>query len=497
MNERSRLITRLALLLVCGFLAVTVGAYLVSRQTIREGILEQTLPLTGDTIYSEIQKDILRPVFISSLMAHDTFLRDWILDGEKDAEQIDRYLKEVKIKYGTISSFFVSERSRRYYHGAGVLKTVDERELRDTWFFRVRGMQPDYEINVDPDLANRDTMTIFINHKVSDYAGNFIGATGVGLTLDTVSHLLAAYESRFQRRIYFVDGLGNIVLGGKAARARTGSIREQPGVRDIAGEILANGGKPHELSYVQDGSTILVNARHIPELNWYLIVEQDDREAIRPAQHVLILNLAISAAITLLVLGTAFVALTRYQRQLEKAAATDPLTGLLNRQAFDLVFDVALRESQRDGQALSAVLIDVDFFKAVNDTHGHLVGDAVLRAVADLLKGQLRDADVMARWGGEEFLVLLKDCPLQNALGVAEKLRGKVEAHRFAALPGSPPLTISLGIAQLDPGESTGSLFNRADAALYAAKRNGRNRVEVSDAADASAVAPSGRSANT
>ncbi|MBI2309240.1 MAG: GGDEF domain-containing protein [Rhodocyclales bacterium] len=478
LTERTRLLTRLTLMLVAGFLAVSLGAYWVSRDTLRHNLAAEGLPLTGDNIYSEIQKDILRPVFISSLMANDTFLRDWILSGERDTAQIARYLKEIKEKYGTLTSFLVSARSGNYYHGGGVLKQVRPDEPRDAWFYRVREMQPPYELNVDPDAANRDIKTIFINYRVLDYDGRFLGATGVGLPLALVAKQIESYEARFRRRIYFLDAAGRVVLAAGAVQPGAASIRETPGIRDIADQVLQRNTTPQQLEYTLDGATVLVNARHIPELNWQLVVEQGDAEAVRPVRQVLLRNLGISALVTLLVLITALIAINRYQRRLEETAATDTLTGALNRQAFDIAFQVALHDCQRKDLPLSAILIDLDHFKQINDTRGHLAGDRALRAVADLLRRQLREADVMARWGGEEFLVLLKDCPLAHALTVAEKLRAAVAAPEFAAAGASPPLTISLGVAEHVAGDTAEALFGRADRALYLAKRNGRNRVE-------------------
>ncbi|MFC5301398.1 sensor domain-containing diguanylate cyclase [Azospira restricta] len=481
-TERTRLLARIALLLVAGFLAVSLGAYWVSRDTLRHNLAAEGLPLTGDNIYSEIQKDILRPVFISSLMANDTFVRDWLLSGEKDTAQIARYLREIKEKYGTLTSFLVSDLSANYYYVDGVLKRVRPDEPRDAWFYRVREMQPAYELNVDPDAANRDIKTIFINYRVFDYDGRFIGATGVGLPLALVAQQIESYETRFRRRIYFLDAAGRVVLASGRTPPAAASIRETPGIRDVAERILQRHGSPQQLEYAHDGATVLVNARHIPELDWHLVVEQNDADAVRPVRQVLLVNLAISALVTLLVLTTALIAINRYQHRLEKAAATDPLTGALNRLAFDVVFQVALRDCQRNGQALSAILIDLDLFKQINDSRGHLAGDQVLRAAAELIRSQLREADVMARWGGEEFLVLLRDCPLENALNVAEKLRVTVAAHDFAAGGETQPLTISLGVAEHAAGDSAEALFHRADRALYQAKRNGRNRVETTPA---------------
>ncbi|HEX5803745.1 MAG TPA: sensor domain-containing diguanylate cyclase [Azospira sp.] len=486
LSEHTRLLTRLALMLIAGFLAVSIGGFLVSRDALRHNLIDETLPLTGDNIYSEIQKDILRPVFISSLMANDTFLRDWILGGEQDPAQVARYLKEIKEQYGTLTSFLVSAKSANYYHSGGLLKQVRPDEARDAWFYRVREMKEAYELNVDPDAANQDTRTIFINYRVLDYDGRFIGATGVGLPLALVAEQIESYEKRFQRRIYFLDNAGRVVLAarGLPAAGTARSIREQPGIGGIAERILQRNPAPVQLEYEQDGTTRLVNARHIPELDWHLVVEQDESGAVGPVRQVLMLNLGISALVTLLVLATALLAVNRYQRRLEDTAATDPLTGALNRHAFDLVFEITLRDAQRNDQRLSAILIDIDFFKEINDTHGHLGGDQVLRRITAIIRGQLREADVMARWGGEEFLVLLKDCPLENAVSVAEKLREAVAGHDFGLLGGAPhaqTLTISLGVASHTAGDTADSLFGRADRALYLAKRNGRNRVEAAE----------------
>ncbi|MBU1397663.1 MAG: GGDEF domain-containing protein, partial [Proteobacteria bacterium] len=165
-SQKNRLILIISLLLITGFLITSLASFFVSRASLRSQISEKELPLTGDNIYSEIQRDLLSPVFISSLMAADTFLRDWVIKGEQDTTKITRYLKEIKTKYNTYTSFFISDRTSNYYYAGGILKKVSPEEDRDKWYYRVREMKPDYEINIDPDMANKDTMTIFINYRV-------------------------------------------------------------------------------------------------------------------------------------------------------------------------------------------------------------------------------------------------------------------------------------------------------------------------------------------
>ena len=482
--EKFRLLVGLSILLVAGFVTTIVASYLVSRDAIRQSVVEQALPLTSDNIYSEIQKDILRPVFISSLMASDTFLRDWMMDGEKDVDQISRYLKQVKDKYNMITSFLVSEKTRQYYYADGLLKTVHENDPRDVWFYRVRNLKQEYETNVDLDMANRDAMTIFINHRVFDYAGNFIGVTGVGLTLDTMTGILDSYQKRFHRNIYFIDKQGVIKMAGKSMQSIHGSIRNLDGVSSIADKILNNSTVPTQLEYQHKGATVLMSSRFIPELEWYLLVEQNITDDVLPIQRVFYVNIAVSAVVTLLILALTLLAVNRYQRRLEAVAGSDSLTGLLNRQAFELVFQQAILDSERRSIPLSAILFDLDYFKMVNDNYGHLAGDRILQQIAHITREAVRESDIITRWGGEEFLILLKDCPLDQAIAIAEKLRVTVADYEFSLPAGTLSLTTSLGVAEYVHRETLNSFFSRADKALYQAKSDGRNRTHMAATTD-------------
>lgn len=477
--KKYRLLIWLSVLLVIGFVTTSVASYIVSRDTIRRDIAEQGLPLTGDSIYSEIQKNILRPTFISSLMAHDTFVRDWILNGEKDDSQIVRYLAEIKQKYGTISSFLVSDSSRKYYFGGGLLKSVDPKAERDAWFFRVRQMRPAYEINVDLDMANHDAVTVFVNHRVLDYQGNFIGATGVGVTLDALAHTIDDAQKRFQRSIYFVAPDGKIVVAGSAVNTLQGSIQKLPGISSIAGRILNHSTEPTQLEYRHDHAKVLVNSRFIPELGWYLVVSQDERQAVKPLLQVFVANLAVSSAVTLLVLTLALFAVNNFQRRLEHTAAVDAMTGMLNRQHFEFAFEQARRDARRNRQPMSLILIDIDRFKAINDQFGHLAGDEAITGVAALIQDSVRQNDVLGRWGGEEFLILLKDCRSAQAYAIADKLRLAIAGQRFRFDAGQGSLSASMGVAEYRADESLAAIFARADASLYRAKSSGRNRVEL------------------
>jgi two-component system cell cycle response regulator len=165
-------------------------------------------------------------------------------------------------------------------------------------------------------------------------------------------------------------------------------------------------------------------------------------------------------------------------------AVTDELTGLYNRRYFERHLNLMLEKAREQDRDMAVVLIDMDFFKAVNDTHGHDIGDAVLREFALRLRRNIRGVDLACRYGGEEFVVLMPDTDFRQAQGVAERVRTAVAERSFEVGATRPlTITVSLGVAlnehELDTPEM---LLKRADVALYRAKREGRNRV-VFDAA--------------
>jgi diguanylate cyclase (GGDEF)-like protein len=170
----------------------------------------------------------------------------------------------------------------------------------------------------------------------------------------------------------------------------------------------------------------------------------------------------------------------RAEQQLRELATRDPLTDAINRRHF---FELELQRSHRYKRPLSLAMIDADHFKKVNDLHGHLSGDQVLRTIVELCRSSLRKSDLLARYGGEEFVVLLPETTIATARGVVERLRRAVGDQVLLGNGGEIRFTVSAGVVSLRHGseETLEGLLRRADEALYRAKAAGRNRVEVMD----------------
>lgn len=469
-NGRGWLLSAISAVLITGFLGTSVLSYGVAERRLRHTIADEMLPLTGDNVASQIQNGIQRPVFISSEMANNTFLRDWLQGGERDAGRVQAYLQAIQRKHSPRAAFVVSGRTGRYYGPRGLVKTVRADDPQDAWFARVRDLRAPYELNVDVNPAYGRQPLVFVNYRLLAPDGSFLAVTGVGLTLDNIRQLLRSYDVEFQRRAYFVNERGDVMLDSRGGVGQ--NIRQRPGLQEIAPLIFTRSARPQRLTYDAGGERYQVNARFIPELRWYLLIEQNETRALTPLRNVLLLNLLIGLLATGLVLAVVLPTVARDRAQLRRAALTDPLTGLPNRAAFD----AALARPLASGAPVTLALFDLDHFKVINDRYGHPAGDEVLRRVARAAQAALPGGALLARWGGEEFILLLPG-DVASGVPVAQAVRAAVED-----LPTGVPgvhVTVSVGVSGARTGDTAGSVLTRADQALYLAKQRGRNRVEV------------------
>lgn len=292
-------------------------------------------------------------------------------------------------------------------------------------------------------------------------------------------------------------------------------------VLDHAGKRIAGSGRtPHHVPPLADDLQVVVEEDHVailapirssqlplegeiwaagrdpgrPTISGYVLVEISSAQLQARNDQMLHITVAIllaglllaswiSARIAADVLGRLEAVqreLTRQKETAEALARTDALTGLANRRAFDDVAGREVRRALRYGEKLALVMTDIDHFKSINDTHGHAFGDQVLVDFARTLLASVREVDLVGRWGGEEFVVLMPGVDIDEALRVAERMRLAVAGTPTRFEGKTCGYTTSFGIAAFRPDEpQLDALLGRADAALYRAKAGGRNRVEV------------------
>ncbi len=308
--------------------------------------------------------------------------------------------------------------------------------------------------------------------------------TGVGLKLDMMADLVTTYEKRYERSVYLADRQGVIQVHRNHGYIEKQNIRKMEGLGGIAPDILKTAATPENFQYSRDGELILVTARYIPALDWILCVEQNETRALAGERLTFVRTLLAGLVASVFIIGLTVATINRYQARLELLIVTDDLTGVANRRQLEKEFARSIYVHSRTGQAFSMLLLDLDGFKKVNDRIGHQAGDRVLAEVAGLIAAMVRPTDILARWGGDEF-VILSASNLEEAEKMAERIRAALAGQRLAG-PGSAAddprnlVTLSCGITGYGPDDDLDSMLARADHALYSCKERGGNVVAVS-----------------
>ncbi|GAB1392839.1 diguanylate cyclase [Rhodocyclaceae bacterium] len=264
------------------------------------------------------------------------------------------------------------------------------------------------------------------------------------------SLIVAAYAIR-------KEGLFNLKISGQIPaytnQLRIGVLKDEPILRDILDKGVATI-TPQEREAIAN--------KHVA-----VTVQQG-------VDYTLVWQVVIGGGLIMLLILYWNRKLNALNKELARLSITDRLTGLYNRLKTDTVLESEFQRSLRFGHVFSVVLIDVDHFKRVNDTHGHQVGDQALVTLANVLQTNTRGTDVLGRWGGEEFIVICPHTEQDGAIKLAENLRQQVQAQH---IPGASYMTASFGVATYRPGDQPKDIVARADAALYEAKHQGRNRI--------------------
>jgi diguanylate cyclase (GGDEF)-like protein len=475
MNLKNKVVVIVTVLLVCLSIGSSWLNYLNALNETQIQLKERSLPLSINNIYTEVQKNLIEPTLVSSMMANDTFLKDWLIHEEHDVEKIARYLESIKNRYHMFSTFLVSQKTGNYYTSKGLLEKVEENNPNNAWYFAFKEIQESYEINLDFNQYLGDFLIMFVNYKIFDDSYHYLGATGIGIKISYINEMLKHFRLKYNFNVYFTDKNGKVVLSEVGVNS-INKIQEIEALQIIQQQLLQEGASVIE--YENKGNHYILNSKYIEELNLYLFVEAKIEEFTKEVEKTFYLNLFASLFVTVLIILVILATVKRYNQQLENLASFDSLTQLPNRRNFNIYFEKALKLFKRDNTPRSIIFFDLDNFKHINDTYGHLVGDEVLKRIADILKAQIRDSDSISRWGGEEFLVLLNNSNLQYSMEVAEKLRVAFENDIILHDLVKGGVTSSFGVTTFYEKDSNiDKIVSRADEALYKAKNSGKNCV--------------------
>ena len=320
------------------------------------------------------------------------------------------------------------------------------------------------------------------------------GILYANISLETLSSFIKSLAYGKTGTVYLVDAAGNLlahpgISPGLETKDKDGVVEWT--LRDFSkNPVVKNAIENRYVSgfYSMPGERRLVLASYakIPGLGWTVVVEQDAKEAfsiVRIYTYVIILLVLLTlggSLLSFILISRETAETTRRHRELLVISETDALTGLLNRRSMLSRMSQLIADYERNGQGFVIAMFDIDDFKQVNDTYGHVFGDVVLREIASRTVSILRVEDLLFRWGGEEFLLVIRNCDIVRARGVAEKIRRVVSDTPINDGVTSVTVTVTLGLCQFRGG-SIDSIIIHADEALYEGKRSGKNMVVVSE----------------
>jgi len=474
MKSKYRILIQISIFLMIIASAISLTNYYISLKNSKTQLKNISLPLSLDNIYTEIQKNIVQPYLVSSMMANDTFVQDWLKNSEENQEKITEYLSAIKNKYNMFSTFLVSNISDNYYTQDGFIEKVDPKNTHNQWYFKFIQDQNMHEINIDANENLSNTLMMFINYKILDKQYKLIGATGVALKTKYINDMLRSFRQRYGFKVTFFNKNGDVVLSEKNYNDYK-SIQSSPILQSFKEEIITKESNTIEIE--KDQENFIIHTKYIEELHLYLTVEAKVSDYATNLKKVLYFNLFASLAIVLFIVIVIYRLIHRHSIKLEEMAFLDPLTNIYNRRIFLKKLQQSITTTNK--QNFCVVFIDIDDFKNINDTKGHHIGDEVLKLISKEIKDSLREMDIIARWGGEEFVLLLPDIDIKNGEKLAQRIRLGMEHNIKIQDILSDNITVSIGITKFQEEDTVDTIVKRADDAMYTSKRTGKNKVTV------------------
>lgn len=449
--------------------AIALSAIISISKSVGDQSLQQQKSLSP--AFDLVSQEIIKPLYIAETIARASPLRRRMGEGPINQQRIFSKLKALSDEFG-MDFFIASELTRTQYNSDG--STIPLTKKAVEWYFRAK-QSPHNIVGV---LGNRKDVSIYYDIKIHDEQGQFLGFIGVSRRLDSFLASFDNFKKQYNYDFVIIDHNDNVVLSSDHALVADGKrivkLDQLPWYQAHSAEHKT-GNSPDNLLVNVNGEDFLVAKANLQALNWklYLISSLQSRQNETTEIFVFRTINIVLATFILFILGR--IAVFYMQREFAHKYQKDPLTNLPNRANLAWRFNQILAHHP----LCSAIIVDVDHFKQVNDTYGHAAGDLVLSEMAEILQSQLRGIDVVGRWGGEEFVILLPSTDTKIAKVIAERTRIAMSGHTFLSAENSLNVTASFGIAATVKHNKLDDLVALADNALYEAKRQGRNQVKV------------------
>lgn len=443
-------------------ISASVITFIISINRISSDYSERDSQTIAQMINDNVEKLFLKPIIVGKTMSKDSSLRGYMHVGSTDPTSVEagmkEYLSSIKDGFEYQMAYAVNEGSKAYYTSDGICKYVDvEKDESDLWYKEFVESGEDWELNVDTDETNHWALSVFVNARVHDRDGRFLGTCGVGVEMGTLQDMLEHYEETYEVKINLVDKNGLVQVSH-----RTDSILKEVLPHDYLDKV------DERNFYYESLPRSSRLTKYMEELGWYLVIEDNNPEKINV--WALTLPSLIPFLLGLLIMVAFFETIRSREKKTMQAlterrrmSLTDEMTGLLNRRAYEE--DGAELERTGKYKDVAILMLDVNGLKTANDTLGHAAGDELLIGSAHCMQTAFGAHGKVYRVGGDEFVAIMKAPPqkVQEAIATFD--------HLLANWKGTlvKSLSISKGVAQGEDmeGRTYAEVCALADTRMY------------------------------
>lgn len=428
-------------------------------------------------LFSIVNSEVIRPLNVASFMANDLMLIDFAEQDNIDKTKLLQYLQRFSQRYNMLTFVALAKHDLILDSNNKSVSLVNDNA---EWYHRLK-VQDKTQF---ADIGNSDNPHLYFDMKIFNSQEDFLGFVGVAIDLNHFSEKFQEYSKRFGFELIFVDQNNDIMLSSNHLMKTESHHRKDEtiniGQLDWYQHLLSQESL-YQLSktvVTVDSGERIISQMPIQALDWRMFILSPP--VAKQNEYIQLFLAKIGIFILLIfILYFFFITIIGYfKNHLVKDSETDFLTKLPNRSYLNWRFEELICEHD----SICVVIADIDYFKIVNDTYGHVVGDEVLKEVAEQLNSNLRSDDISGRWGGEEFVMLLPNTPSQKAFEIVERIRESIANTPFQVSSSNHIFntTISFGISE-SPTKNVSfkQLIEEADQALYQAKNNGRNQSRI------------------
>ncbi|MEO9944373.1 MAG: diguanylate cyclase [Paraglaciecola sp.] len=454
------------------FAVVVIAIVTLTHISISKIVAEQSRAQqqSNSPAFQLVVEQLMQPLHIAQTLAKAKELIELMKRPEQNEEQIFLTLERLNREFN-LNFFIASDISRKQYNSER--QQIDLIEGKVNWYFSYKA-QPE---NAMADIGQWQNPQFYIDLKIYDADNNFLGVFGVGKSLKAFTEVFSEYKKTYGYDFIFVDQNKDITLTSDPELLIKGvtfkNLTDLSWFQDLA---------PHQkesslnnLLLPINGHEALIAELNIQPFDWtmYIITPLQARqtEISRGFIISIVTLLAIIFGLFILIYNLLYY----FKKDMQKNKQIDILTELPNRSHLTLKFEEVMYENK----PVSLVLIDLDNFKPINDTHGRKAGDIVLRQIASMLQNEVRDTDILGRWSGQEFILLLPETGPHEAAELCQKLCKKLAGMTITTGTTSIQITASFGISYTAITRSMSEVMAAADDALFLAKRDGRNLVRT------------------